>query len=346
MIRIQNIYYMLSYAFQSLKQQGYMNCMAEEFETTAELFSEILAKGIEMQIKRGLDRVYCPVEEELGALRGKIDLCETIRTQAFLKHKLICCYDEFSVNSYLNQILKTTMEILIRSDISKYRKVRLRNLMRYFIGVSVRNPNKICWNFRLNGSNQTYRMLLGICYLTIQGLLQSKGGSQFRLGRYLDDQRMCRLYEKFLLEYFRKEFPQLKAAALQIPWKLEEENFDQLPIMQTDCVLCFEEKILILDAKYYTYTMQYRKEYNSRTIHSKNLYQIFTYVKNAAAQTKKTVAGMILYAKTEEDITPDAEFKMSGNSIHVKTLDLGKPFEQIAAQLNEMIYSYFGVFHS
>ena len=334
MIRIQNIYYMLSYAFQSLKQQGYMDCITEEFETTAELFSEILAKGIEMQIKRGLDRVYCPIKEELGALRGKIDLSETIRTQTFLKHKLICCYDEFSVNSYLNQILKTTMEILIRSDISKQRKVRLRNLMRYFIGVSVRNPNKICWKFRLNGSNQTYRMLLGICYLTIQGLLQSKGGSQLRLAQYLDDQRMCRLYEKFLLEYFRKEFPQLKAAALQ------------LPIMQTDCVLCFQEKMLILDAKYYTHIMQYRKEYNSYTIHSGNLYQIFTYVKNAAEQTKKTVAGMILYAKTEEDIIPDGNFKMSGNSIHVKTLDLGKPFEQIAAQLNEIIYSYFGVFHS
>ncbi len=47
-----------------------------------------------------------------------------------------------------------------------------------------------------------------------------------------------------------------------------------------------------------------------------------------------------------KDIIPDGNFKMSGNSIHVKTLDLGKPFEQIAAQLNEIIYSYFGVFHS
>ena len=35
MIRIQNIYYMLSYAFQILKEGGYTSCAAEEFENTA-----------------------------------------------------------------------------------------------------------------------------------------------------------------------------------------------------------------------------------------------------------------------------------------------------------------------
>ena len=54
MIRIQNIYYMLAYAFQVLQERGYESCGTEEFENTADLLSAILVKGVSTQIKRGL----------------------------------------------------------------------------------------------------------------------------------------------------------------------------------------------------------------------------------------------------------------------------------------------------
>ena len=41
MIRIQNIYYMLAYAFQVLHEQGYKDVATEEFENAAELLSAI-----------------------------------------------------------------------------------------------------------------------------------------------------------------------------------------------------------------------------------------------------------------------------------------------------------------
>ena len=44
MIQIQNIYYMLSYAFQVLNEQGYRNIATEEFDNTAELCAAILAR--------------------------------------------------------------------------------------------------------------------------------------------------------------------------------------------------------------------------------------------------------------------------------------------------------------
>lgn len=56
MIRIQNIYYMLAYAFQVLHEQGYKDVATEDFENTAELLSAILCRGVSVQIKRGLCR--------------------------------------------------------------------------------------------------------------------------------------------------------------------------------------------------------------------------------------------------------------------------------------------------
>ena len=99
------------------------------------------------------------------------------------------------------------------------------------------------------------------------------------------------------------------------------------------------DKTLIIDAKYYAHTTQV--QYDVHTLHSNNLYQIFTYVKNKATKGGE-VSGMLLYAKTDEEIYPDNEYQMSGNQICVKTLDLSCDFEGIATQLDGIVLSQFG----
>ena len=122
MIPIQNIYYMLSYAFQVLNEQGYKNIATEQFNNTGELMAAILEKGIAIQLKRGLGKEYILQTEALSSLRGKIYIAESIKTQSMLRKQLICTYDEFSVNSIMNRIIKSTVELLLRSNISKQRK--------------------------------------------------------------------------------------------------------------------------------------------------------------------------------------------------------------------------------
>ena len=58
MIPIQNIYYMLSYAFQTLQAENYKDLATENFHNTAELCAAILDKGIGIQLKHGLRRDY------------------------------------------------------------------------------------------------------------------------------------------------------------------------------------------------------------------------------------------------------------------------------------------------
>ncbi|MGN1154856.1 MAG: 5-methylcytosine-specific restriction endonuclease system specificity protein McrC [Agathobacter sp.] len=337
MIRIQNIYHMLAYAFQILREQGYASCGTEEFENTADLLSAILVKGVSVQIKRGLGRTYIEQTEPLSCLRGKIDVTESIKQQTINKQQLICTYDEFSVDSYMNRILKTTMELLLRYDIPKPRKKELRNLLLYFKDVGTLDVHSINWNLRFNRNNQSYQMLMSICYLAIKGLLQTTADGTVKLMQFLDEQRMCRLYEKFILEYYRKHYPQIKTAASQIGWALDDGISAMLPTMQSDIMLTFGNKTLIIDAKYYGCTMQ--TQYDVHTLHSNNLYQIFTYVKNKAA-AGGDVSGMLLYARTEEAIQPDNTYMMSGNKISVKTLNLDCPFHTIADQLNSIADSF------
>ena len=154
---------------------------------------------------------------------------------------------------------------------------------------------------------------------------------------------MCCLYEKFILEYYRKEFPQLSASVAQIPWQLDDGEKEFFPIMQSDIMLSYQEKTLIIDAKYYESTMQVN--FNKRTIHSANLYQIFTYVKNKQIELDDDaeVIGMLLYAQTDEDVLLNNGFRMSDNKICVCTLDLNVQFQLIAQQLDQIVEHYLGV---
>lgn len=344
MIRIQNIYYMLAYAFQVLNEQGYKSIATEDFDNTAELCAAILARGISTQIKRGLGREYILQKEALSALRGKIDITESIKTQVLRRNQMICSYDEFSLDSYMNRIIKSTVLLLLRADITKARKKELRKLLVFFDDVNTIDLYSVNWNIRFSRNNQSYRMLISICYLVVKGLLQTQSDGSTKLMDFLDEQRMHRLYERFILEYFRREFPQISANASQIPWQLDDESSAMLPVMQTDIMLTYGSKILIIDAKYYSHTTQI--QFDKHTIHSGNLYQIFTYVKNKEAELADRpheVSGMLLYAKTDEEIYPENEYRMSGNKIEVRTLDLDRDFDAIKVQLDGIAEKYFGI---
>lgn len=342
MIPVQNIYYMLAYAFQVLNENGYKDIETEQFDNVGELCAAILAKGVALQLKRGLGKEYIPQTESLSSLRGKIDMAESIKTQSMLRKQLVCTYDDFTVNSYMNRILKSTMELLIRSDISKPRKKELRKLLVFFGDVEPLNVYDINWRLQYNRNNQSYRMLISICYLVVKGLLQSNTTGSTKLMDFLDEQRMCRLYERFVLEYYRKEHPKIKASASQIPWQLDDDFSSMLPVMQTDIMLSKGNTVLIIDAKYYGHTTQ--SQYGVHSLHSGNLYQIFTYVKNKDVEfgdEPHVVSGMLLYAQTDETVQPNHVYHMSGNQITVRTLNLNLPFKKIAAQLDEIAESHF-----
>ena len=342
MIPVQNIYYMLAYAFQVLNENGYKDIATEQFDNVGELCAAILAKGVSIQLKRGLGKEYIPKTEALSSLRGKIDISESIKTQSMLRKQLVCAYDEFSVNSYMNRIIKSTMELLIRAKIRSAQKKELRKMLVFFGDVESLDVREINWKLQYNRNNQSYRMLINVCYLVVKGLLQSNSAGAMKLMDFLDEQRMCRLYEKFILEYYRKEHPELKARASQIPWQLDDDFGLMLPVMQSDIMLSKGSTTLIIDAKYYSHTTQ--SQYGVNTLHSGNLYQIFTYVKNKDAEyadEPHTVSGMLLYAQTDENVQPNHVYQMSGNQISVRTLNLNLPFQEIAAQLDEIAEMHF-----
>lgn len=335
---------MLSYAFTTLNQGGYENVATEEFDNLHNLFAAILAKGIGRQLKQGLYREYLNRKEDVTVVHGKINMPGTIQNHLAKKRVLTCEYDELSENNLLNQILKTTVMLLLHhAKVDAEYKTDLKKEMLFFSNVDTIDPTSVHWtSIRFQRNNNTYRMLISLCQLILEGMLMTTDAGEYKLATFVDEQRMSQLYEKFILEYYAKECPHIKAASSQIPWALDDGIGTMLPVMQSDIMLSQDNRVLIIDAKYYTHTTQ--TQYDVHTLHSNNLYQIFTYVKNKYiefGESPHTVSGMLLYARTDETVQPDNVYRMSGNRISVKTLDLNRDFSELAAQLNAIADEHF-----
>ena len=197
-IFIKNIYYMLSYAFTALKESVYDDIQKESFDNIHNLFAAILAKGIGLQLKQGLYREYINRVENLPVVRGKIDMPGTIKNR--LEHRMIvtCDYDELSENNLLNQILKSTVFLLLRQkDVQEKHKAQLKKEMLFFSEVDQIELQHIRWSdIRFQRNNRTYQLLLSICQLLIEGSLLTTESGEYRLASFVDEQRMSRLYEK------------------------------------------------------------------------------------------------------------------------------------------------------
>jgi len=341
-ILIHNIYYMLSYAFIELKNNNYEDVKKEDFEQIMDLFAEILWRGVSAQLKQGLFREYVNQTESLPTLRGRIEINGTIRNLIQQRRELVCEYDTLSENNLLNRILKSTMTLLTRDkDVDSKRKKQLRSILPFFDNVSEINLSEVRWNnIQYQRNNRNYRMMLTICRFIHECAMMTTETGDIRMSKFTET-HMNRLFELFVLNYYKRHHPSLRANADTIKWNIDSEEsigIEQLPSMQSDITLHYNERTLIIDTKYYGNMMQ--NQYNKHTIHSANLYQIFTYVKNHDKEKNGNVTGMLLYAKTNDNTAPHLDTTIGGNRIIVDTLDLNQEFDGIRNQLDSIAKTY------
>lgn len=338
-IFIQNIFYMLSYAFRVLKEDYYKNFGAEPFEHINDLMLAILTKGMNRQIKRGIFKNYRVLKEESPNFKGKLLIQDSIKLRIRNKKKLSMEMDELSPNNYLNQLIKSTITLLtqqkdIRSELKKEAQKTLFNLTEVD-SLDLKRIKRS--HIQINKHHQDYHMLISICMMVIDRLLMAGNSSSQKLKDFTDDQTLPRLFEKFVFEYYRYHYPNINVSAAQVPWDVTEGSLSLLPAMKTDITLKHKGHTLIIDTKFYQKSLS-QSQYNEEryTLHSNNLYQIFSYVQNLDNDNEGKVSGLILYAKTSELVSPHAKFKIKGNIIASRSLDLNTEFVNIRSQLNQI----------
>lgn len=339
-IQVKNIYWMIVYALNVIEDKGIQSISRETFENVYDLCASLMSIALAKQVKRGLNKSYINKRDDSPCVRGKILIKETLLSNNY-NNKIFCEYDEYNENSYLNKIVKTACLYLLKSNKikDKERAIKLKKYLLFFSNVETINIKLINWNhINFNKNNASYKVLINISYLIINGLLASTNNGNIEFREFIDPRKMSTLYEKFILGYYKYHHPSLLKGACKIDWNVEE-NSELLPIMKTDIMLYNKttDKTLIIDAKYYNSIFQYNNLYNSKSFQSANLYQMYTYVKNKDIHKTGKVHGVLLYGQAKDDPLVESKFDFDGNEITVTNIELNKDFDTIKKKLESLI---------
>jgi 5-methylcytosine-specific restriction enzyme subunit McrC len=329
---------MLCYSFygEQLNEKEEATLGYEAFDNIYNLFSLLLCMILKKQIKKGMHKDYEYISDVTSTIRGKINLNDSINKNTLVKKKLICEYDEYNENCLLNKVIKTTIYYLIKSNkIGKTTKEYLKRLILYFNKVDLIEIKSINWDLiKFNRNNMAYKYIASLCKLILNGLIVSNEQGKNKFKEFLDDTRVSAIYENFIKEYYRKNYPELKATSRKL-YLNKKSNLQNIPIMKTDITLEYNNKMLIIDAKFYSKIL--RDNYLSprcKTVSNNNIYQILTYVDNQDPYKEDKVYGMLLYAQTiDEPVISITEY-LNNHKIMIKTLDLNDGWNNIKDRLN------------
>ena len=342
--KVKNIYYMLCYSFygDQLNLKDEANLGEEAFENIYNLFSLLLCMLLKREVKKGMHREYIDINDELGTIRGKISINNTINNNSLVKKKIYCEYDEYNENCLLNQIIKTTLFYLLKSNkIGNTTKDEIKRILNYFIIVDIVDIKTIKWDqVKFNRNNLSYKYIVDLCRLILKGLIVSDKNGNNKFKEFLDDTRISSIYENFIKSYYRKHFPELNATSKKL-YLNDKPMLDFIPMMKTDITIEYEDRTLIIDAKFYNRIL--RDNYlntRCRTISSNNLYQIMAYVDNQDPYKKGNVSGMLLYAQTIDEPVINIKEQLNMHTIMVRTLDLNDNWDNIKNSLNDIAINF------
>lgn len=338
---IGNVYVMMAYAFRAISEGEISRVSSENFDHLHELCAEIISREVSTQVKRGMHHDYRRRTDELRTVRGQISMTSTMAARSARPGSVVCTFDEYHPDTEFNRALKSVMTLLLRhGSVSKTRQDALRRLLPYFDQVQQVPPRSIPWTrFTFDRTTTSYRLLLGVCRMVVEGLIPSEGADESPLRDWLPEEAMSALYERFLREYCIFHHPDLEPRAKSVAWHVGAESAigaEQLPQMKTDVTLTCGHRTLIIDAKYYQSPLQ-TGQFGKETVRSAHLYQILTYVTQEALATSHDVSGLLLYAQTDASSQPNVDLLLGLNRIGAKSLNLNEPWPSLREELESII---------
>lgn len=339
-IPIQNIYYMLCYAWNKLEERDIVSVDQTDKDDIEDLFARVLVVGISHLLKKGLDRGYVVHKEETSLFRGKIDFTITLKRSFFKQPQIYCEYDELSYNVLHNQILKSTVLLLMHFDnLSEDNRQQLRGIYRRLAGVDCIEVSKKSFRLvQLHSNNYFYDFLLCICELIYDNLSPSEEKGRYKFRDFTREKGMSALFEEFVRNFYKRELKGVKVGRERINWDEtsgDEESRKVLPVMETDISLTFERRKIIIDTKYYKEAMNTRM--GAEKLISDNLYQLFAYLINSEAKggLNEKCEGILLYPLVSNE--HNYEYLIKGHRMAVKTINLNQDWQEIHQDLLNII---------
>lgn len=332
-IPVQNIYFLLCYAWNKLEERDIVDIEGIEATELYDLFAKVLIGGTTRLLKMGLDRGYIEHDEELRGVKGKIDFSVSLKRSLLRSARAHCRFDELDHNVVHNQILKSTlMRMTEVGDLAPELREGAIGLWRKLHEVQDVDLRKALFRrVQIHRNISFYDFLMKVCELVFDNLLptEEKGRSKFR-DFMKDERQMSSLFEGFVRNFFRIEQNRYRVYREDIQWDISAGNLGLLPKMQTDVSLESGERKIVIDTKYYRDALV---EHYGERIRQEHLQQMYAYLRNleCVSELNSRCAGILLYPTVARVL--DENYEIHGHSIAFKTINLNQDWRGIHGDL-------------
>lgn len=341
-IPIQNIYYLLCYAWNKLDEGDVVTVQSIKSPEMVDLFARVLIGGTTHLMKRGLDRGYVLHNEDRNTLRGKIDFNASLKRNLLTQGKAHCHFDELHYNILHNQILKSTIRhlILVKKLNPEY-KENLIGIYRRLHGINEITLSKNAFrSVQLNRNNYFYDFLLKVCELIFENLYVTESNGEYKFKDFTREPSQMRiLFESFVRNFFKLELEGCSVGREDIQWQAEElipGAKQLLPKMQTDISIETRDRKIIIDTKFSHTAFQSNRDFK-QSLKSLYLYQLFAYLINIESKggLNCNCEGILLYPTVEKEL--DLIYEIQGHKVSIKTINLNQPWQGIHKDLLSII---------
>lgn len=330
-IPIRNIYYMLAYAWNHLQEAKVVNLDTVPGNSLIDILGHVLNKCVLYISRRGFELGYNSNTELISGVKGRLNLTQTLRGLHIPQGQTISTFDDLNPDILANQIIKSTLTILIKND-NLNQKIReeARSIRAKLIGVNEIRLSPQNFNYiRTSPSCRHYKFAISICKLIVtNSIINQSNGCYHFFDFERDEHRMSLLYQDFLYHFCKNELNSANVKRSYLQWDANSKTdpyLSFLPRMETDITINNCTKTLIIDAKYYKNIFSHRRE--TQKFHSSNLYQLMNYLLAFKPKQDHLVSGLLLYPQVGEKVKH--RYKVSGFDIGLCTINLDQEWKHI-----------------
>lgn len=170
----KRLVHMLSVALDIKIDTGQVTELAWQKNTLLEILIGIFCSKLTETLRRGMPRRYRVVEDDLTALRGRLDVTRQFTRHAANPSRLACRFDELSEDIALNQIMKAAVSYLLKLSRSLTNQQRLRELAFVYGDVSDVAASALRWNdVVIDRTNQAWQDLFSMAQLFMRERYQT-----------------------------------------------------------------------------------------------------------------------------------------------------------------------------
>ncbi|MBX3446736.1 MAG: restriction endonuclease [Parvibaculaceae bacterium] len=158
--------HMLAVAYDLPIEAGALTQLGWQRETVLELLIRLFCSKLTDAVRQGMPRHYLEHEDDLRALRGRLDVTRQFSTLAVSPQKLACRFDALSPDIALNQVMRAAISKLSRLTAAPDNQRALRELTFVYADVADVPPSALRWDqIVLDRTNRRWRALLSLADL-------------------------------------------------------------------------------------------------------------------------------------------------------------------------------------